>query len=198
MITQHATPPRFGTEPIEEQNDLFTLIDQTCADCGQAFQSSRKNKYCATCASLRTGQVGAATVECPACSIEHQIPILKPHKLCLSCSADMTMTLAMAQARYDDARAAFVERHERLMADYAHADEQLQTRYDAAVTLRNHGTLGDKQYTVEQARAAWAKALERGDDLAALLSQYDAATGAGDARQRSLEAVRAVEEAIEL
>jgi hypothetical protein len=182
----------------EDIDSLFTLIAQTCADCGQPFEASRRTPRCATCASLRTGQVGAATVVCPVCDIEHQIPILKPHKLCLSCSADMTMTLASARVRYDRAREAADALSVQLDADVAHADDATQARFAAAVALRITGRHGETTYTQTQVDAAWRRALEKGDTLSALLSLYDRAAAAALAVERAGAAMRAVEEAIEL
>lgn len=196
MIQHYAQPPLFGTEPVTD-DDLFTLRDQTCADCGAIFSTSRRALRCATCASLRTGQVGAATVVCPVCDLEHQIPILKPHKLCLSCSADMTMTLASARNRYDDAVFDANALSTRLDADVAHADEATRARFEAAVGMLATGQLGGRQLTTDQVAAAWAKALTKQDDLSPLLDLYDRAAAAALAQLRAAEAVRAVEEAME-
>ena len=185
------------SEQTLEQDNLFALVDQTCADCGTAFSTSRRTARCALCASLRSGQVGAATVECPACGVEHQVPVLAPTKLCGPCRLDPLLTLAGAQARLDAAREAWLAVDERLQADYAHADTKLQARYDAAVTLRNHGTLGEQRYTPAQVDAAWSRALGRADSLSALLARYDAAQAAALALKAAQQAVRAVEEAIE-
>lgn len=176
---------------LDEARDLFTLTRNTCDRCGAAFETGRPSRLCALCAGPR------ACVACPVCELEHDVPVLASHKLCKACAADMTMTLAMTQARLDDAHAAWLAADERLQADYAHADDATQARYDAAVTLRNHGELNGKHYTLEQARAAWEKALGRGDELAALLSLYDTAAIAAQGQQRLLDAVRAVEEAID-
>ena len=192
----HATPPLFGTQPLDDADDLFDLIKQTCADCGQSFQSSRHAARCALCASLRGGQVGAATVQCPACGIEHQIPIMKPHNLCLSCSADMEMTLAYARNRYDDAVSNANALSARLDADVAHADDATRTRFEAAVTMLATGRLGDRQLTTEQVRAAWDKALTKDDELSVLLALYDAAAAAALTQQRAAEVVSAIEKAM--
>lgn len=168
MITQHATPPKFGTQPVED-DDLFTLIPQTCADCQQPFAASRRAARCALCASLRNGQVGAATVVCPACGVEHQIAILAPHKFCPACVA--------AAAEADDLAA-------RLDADVAHTDDTTRARFEAAVALLQTGVLGERQLTTEQVRAAWQRAIDRADDLSPLLSRYDRATAAALAQLR--------------
>lgn len=183
---------------IDETDDLFTLIAQTCADCGQPFEASRRTPRCAICASLRTGQVGAATVQCPVCGIEHQIPILAPHKLCRLCAADMTATLTSAQQRYDLAREAADALSVQLDADVAHADERTQARFEAAVAMLETGRWGDLQLSVAQCRAKWDKAKAAGDALSALLGLYDRAARAALAVERAGAAVWAVEEASDL
>lgn len=193
----HATPPRFGTQPLDETDDLFDLIEQVCADCGQSFQASRRSPRCATCASLHTSKdVGPATVVCPACGIEHQIPILKPHTLCLSCSADMSMTLASARVRLEQARDAAQELTNRLLADVAHADEPIQVRYYAAIGLRTTGHYRGVSYDAPTRAQMWATALTK-EDLGPLLALYDRWDAAQAATVAAERAVTAVEEAIE-
>src|SRR5262245_2231246 len=188
----------FVQQPLDDDaDDLFALQTHTCADCGASFQTSRRAARCATCASLRTGPVGAATVVCPVCGLEHQIPILKPHKLCLSCAADMPMTLASARVRFDDAKETADALSTRLDADTAHADEATQARFAAAVQMLITGRWGDKQLTTAQCRAKWDAAIAKGDDLGALLTLYDQAAAAALVQIRAAEAVRVVEEAIE-
>jgi hypothetical protein len=179
----------------EDIDDLFALRPQTCADCGATFETSRRASRCALCASLRSGQVGPATVVCPVCDLEHQIPILAPHKLCGPCRVDLVMTLASARARLEDAQAAADRLSARLDADAAHADDATRARFEAAVTMLVTGQYGGRQLTVEQVKAAWAKAKARGDDLAALLALYDAAAAAALKQQRAAAAAAAAEEA---
>ena len=166
-----ATPPKVGTQPLEEDDDLFVLRSLVCVDCRQPFESSRYSARCAMCRSLRQGQVGPAKVTCPACEVEHKVSILAPHKLCPKCAADLTATerhiretLATAELRFQNALDAW-------NAAYAQATPEDQQRY----------------HTVEEARAAnapgfqakYRKALGKGDGLSALLrakEQCDAAT----------------------
>jgi hypothetical protein len=190
----HATPPRFGTEPIEE-DDLFALIAQTCADCGATFEASRRSARCATCASLRTGQVGPATVRCPVCDLEHAVPLLSETKLCAPCRVDLVMTLASARARRENAQAAADAAWSRLDAALGHADDRDRDRYDAARTLAETGSLNGRSYTEAQRTAAWQRALERGDGLSALLAAWDAWGAAAAALDRARAAMAAVEEA---
>jgi hypothetical protein len=163
----------------EEIDDLFTLTAQTCADCGEPFQSSRRAPRCALCSSLRTGQVGPATVQCPGCGVEHKIAILAPHKFCVTCG-DPATAYAKLQAVADELSA-------RLDADVAHADEQTRARFEAACAMLYTGRLGDRQLTTEQVRAAWQKAIDKGDDLSPLLVLYDRAAAAALAQQRAGE-----------
>lgn len=179
MISQHATPPRFGTTSIED-DDLFILIPQTCADCGQPFQTSRRNTHCATCTSLRAGQVGPATVMCPACRVDHQVPILAKHKLCGPCGADLVMTKMHLESTLNYAQCHTDEAWLRLDADLAHADEADRARYDAAMERAAEWPLTRWQ----RARDA---AIAKADGLAPLL----AARLAWDVAAATLDRVRA-------
>lgn len=181
----------------DDEDELFQLHTQTCTDCGQAFSTSRRAPRCALCASLRTGQVGAATAICPACNIEHQVPILAPHKLCKDCGADLELTKVDVLSRLREAHDAADALSAQLDADVAHADEGTQARFTAAIALRQTGQLGEQQYTQQQVDAAWARALGKADDLAPLLALYDRAQAAALAQVRAGEAVRAVAEAME-
>lgn len=176
---------------LDATADLFTLQSNVCDRCGATFETGRRSRFCALCAGPR------ATVQCPACDLTHEVPILAPHKLCLSCSADMEMTLASARVRFDQAKEQADALSVQLDADVAHADEKTRERFAAAVAARFTGQLGDRQLTTDQVSAAWAKALERGDDLSPLLDLYDRAQAAALAQLKAAEAVRAVEEAIE-
>jgi hypothetical protein len=197
MIQKHATPPRFGTMPLDDADDLFDLHPHTCADCGESFAtSSRTATRCASCASLRSGQVGPATVQCPACGKEHQIPVLSPTKLCGPCRLDPVMTLAACRARLDAAQAESDAAWERQIADLAHADEKDRARYDAAVELRTTGALNGKTYPPALRSAAWHNALAAADGLSPLLAGYDRWQAAVVALEAAQTALAAVEEAI--
>lgn len=185
-----------GAGILEDDDDdnLFTERTLVCQGCGATFTTTnpRQGMRCALCnAGLMV------KVICPACDIEHQIPILKPHKLCLSCSADMTMTLASARVRLERACEEALVVSVRLDADVAHADAATQARFEAAVQMLFTGQLAGRQLTIEQVRAAWSKACAKGDDLSALLALYDRAQAAALAQQRAEAAVQAVEEAVE-
>lgn len=162
MIQHYAQPPLFGTEPITDDDDLFDLIEQTCTDCGATFSTSRRATRCALCASLRSGEVGPATVLCPGCGVEHQVPVLAPHKLCKCCTVDLEMTAGALRARLDAAQAAADEAWERMDADLAHADDSDRARYDAAC-----------ERAAEWEADRWARArdaaIAKGDGLSPLL-----------------------------
>ena len=164
----------------ETPDDLFALTTHVCADCGQSFATSRGAKRCATCASLRTGAVGAATVVCPACQVEHQIPILAPTKLCQACRADPVMTrmtlesnLAYAQCHADEAWL-------KLDATLAHADPTDYARYDAACEKA-------AAWPSDRWQRARDAAIAKGDGLSPLL----AARLAWDDAATALDQVRA-------
>jgi hypothetical protein len=174
------TPPKFGTQALQEYDDLFDLKEYICADCRQPFQTSRHSLRCAMCQSLRQGQVGPATVICPGCDREHRIPVLAPHRLCPSCAADLDATerhiketLAAAELRFQNAIDAWT-------AAYAQADPCDQERY----------------HVVEEARAAnapgfaakYQKALMKGDGLSALLKAKEACDGVATQVQGRLTA----------
>jgi len=173
MIAQHATPPRFGTTPIQEGDDLFSLREQTCADCGALFETSRAAARCALCASLRSGQVGPATVLCPICGIEHQIPVLAPHKLCPVCVADPELCQANIAAdlqRAEDAYTDTLIAIEHVANDTTDADHE---RYNTAVEARRTGKIAGRQYSAAQIAASWARSLQAGDGLSPLLAAHD-------------------------
>lgn len=186
MIRKHATPPRFGTQPVDDdQDDLFALRDHTCTDCGQAFQTSRRAARCALCASLRTGQVGPATVQCPGCGVEHQIPILAPHKRCPACADPEVL-----RARLEQAEEAATAAYTRLDADYAHADDQDRARYDAACEARASGLWRGQARPASFFAQQWEAAITRNDGLSPLLR----ARLAWDDASATLERARAAVE----
>lgn len=167
---------------IDETDDLFTLTAQTCTDCGQPFESSRRSPRCALCASLRSGQVGAATVVCVACELEHQIPILAPTKLCGPCRLDPAITASSLRARLAAADAAYADTVARLDADLAHATATDVARYRAA--LSQEAAWGPERF----GRNVQA-AITRGDGLAPLLVALIASRQAHDAAGRIAEEV---------
>lgn len=164
----------------EEQDNLFTLTAQTCADCGSTFESSRRNTRCALCASLRTGQVGPAVVQCPACGLEHKVPVLAPHKLCVCCLSDLVLTKMSLESTLNAAQCRADEAWLRLDADLAHADATDRARYDAAC-----------EKAAEWDADRWARArdaaIAKGDGLSPLLT----ARAAWDEAATALDRVRA-------
>ena len=176
----------------QDIDTLFDLIEHVCTDCAQPFRSSaRAASYCALCASLRKGQVGPATVQCPACGLEHQVPVLAPHKLCRPCAADPELTAHALRARLEAAEAALDAATTRLDADLAHADAPDQARYEAAVEARGRGLWKGEARTPTFFAQQWAAAIARGDGLAPLLAArlaYDDAGAQWQAAQRQAEA----------
>lgn len=155
-------------------DDLFTLTAQTCADCGQSFEASRRSSRCAPCASLRTGQVGPATVACPACGLEHKVPVLAPHKLCACCLSDLVLTEGALRSRLAAADALYTDAATRLEADLAHADEKDAARYRAALAQ-------EEGWGPERFARNVAAAIARGDGLSPLLSSLLRMRAANDA-----------------
>ena len=137
--------------------DLFTLRTNICGDCGASFETSRPARLCALCAGPR------ATVACPACGLEHQVPVLAPTKLCGPCRVDPVMTRMSLESRLAAAQCRADEAWLRLDADVAHADAADRARYDAAC-----------EKAAEWSPERWAKArdaaIAKGDGLSPLLT----------------------------
>lgn len=154
----------------QDIDTLFALRTNTCARCGASFQTSRPARLCALCAGPQ------ATVGCPACGVEHRVPVLAPHKLCPPCLVDLDMTEAALRARLAQADAAYTEAATRLDADLAHADEADVARYQAA--LAQEAAWGPERFARNVAAA-----IAKGDGLSPLLRQLlamraaDAAAG---------------------
>lgn len=174
---QYATPPRFGTQPLDEGDELFALRRQVCADCGQVFETSRHSTRCATCRSLRAGLVGPCEVQCPACDTPHRVAVLAPHRLCPACMSDLDATAGRIQAAMQAAELAFEAAVERLTADYDHADVGDQQRYQAALAARE--TLPAATWS-----SAWQKAAEKGDGLSPLVLAKQNSDAAGELLER--------------
>lgn len=181
----------FQQQPLLDDPDgLFAaLIEQTCADCGAQFETSRRSTYCALCVSLRAGQVGPATVQCPGCGMEHQIPVLAPHKLCKCCVVDLEMTAGALRARLEQAEQALDEALTRLDADLAHANAGDHARYEAAVEARGSGLWRGEARPAAFFAQQWQTAIARNDGLSPLLRArlaYDAAGEAWETAQREV------------
>ena len=187
MITQHATPPKFGTTPIEEGDDLFLLQGQTCADCGNAFLTSQPASRCALCAALRSGQVGPATVLCSICGIEYQVPVLAPHKLCGVCAADLPLAASNIAADLQKAENAWNNAALFLNEALEDATEADRRRFDVAVAARETGKVAGRTYSAAQLAGSWARALVAGDGLSPLLAAHNALKEAAAAMKRTAE-----------
>lgn len=152
------------TLPAISQRDLFDLYDHTCADCGSLYQTShRRSTYCALCASLRTGPVGAATVVCPGCQVKHNIPILAPTKLCGPCRIDLDITASALRCQLDAAQHSADTAYDRLSAALAHATPEARVRYDGACERC-------VEWSTERWQRARDAAIAKGDDLSPLLA----------------------------
>lgn len=174
--------------PAADQLDLFALTAHRCQDCGTTFETSRHATRCATCRSLHAGLVGPCEVVCPACDAPHRVPVLAPHRLCPACMGDLDVTAGRIQAALQAAELAFEAAVERLTADYDHADEQDQRRYQAALAARE--TLPPAKWAT-----AWLRATEKGDGLSPLVQAKNSADAAGELLERLRRAACEVEEA---
>lgn len=181
----NATPPKFGTAPVEEGDEFFILRSLICVDCKQVFEASRHSLRCATCRSLRQGQVGPATVTCLVCDEEHQVPVLAPHRLCPTCAADLDATERHIRETLETAEQALTDAWEHWDADLAHSDDK--ERYAKVCAARVEGAAGFAE--------KYARALAKGDGLSALLKQSEAVAALITATERTRAwAERALEE----
>ena len=181
-----ATPPRFGTMPLEE-DDMFALRPQLCADCKKTFETSRSSDRCALCSATRAGVVGPATVLCPVCGVEHQVAILSPSKLCEVCKTDLVIAESNVRVDLENAESAYAAaliEMERA-ATAATADEV--ARYAKACEARAARLL--------HVEARWAKTITQGGALAALLVTHDAREVARQALDAARQVLREVEAA---
>jgi hypothetical protein len=160
-MTQYATPPRFGTQPIEGYaSDLAPItLEDALADPAALFDTPPPAR-----------RPILATVQCRVCGKDARIPILADAKICASCSADLPGQQAIIEATLDLATARSFNAELDLHALLADAGEQTLTRYQNAVALR--------EASDPRIAAAWAKALATGDALAALLAAHDAQVSA--------------------
>ncbi len=181
----NATPPKFGTAPIEEGDDLFDLKEYTCVDCKHPFQTSRHSARCAMCRSLRQGQVGPATVTCPVCELEHKVPVLAPHRLCSACASDLDATERHIRETLSTAEQALCNTVDAWDAAYNQADPEDRARYHNVCDARVWP--GDAEYKASFARK-YARALGKGDGLSALLRAKEACDAATEAVQSRLAA----------
>lgn len=119
-MTHAATPPRFGTQPLDDQDDLF--------------------------ASPRSGSGPALTarIVCAVCEKPAQIPVLASGKLCDHCRRDLSATAAhvaetlrLAQARRNDAG-------ETYEAEWAYADDTARDQLDRILAQRDSADFADR------------------------------------------------------
>lgn len=168
-MTQYATPPRFGTQPIEEYDSglsQITLAD-ALADPAALFDAPPP---------VRTPT--RARVICLVCGNEARIPILRDGKVCDTCLANLPGEQARIEAALDDATQRSFNADLDLHTLLADAHEQTAARYQNAVALRE---VGDPRIA-----AAWAKALAAGDGLSVLLAAHDTHIAAAQALNQLL------------
>lgn len=160
-MTQYATPPRFGTQPIEGYSaDLAQItLEDALADPAALFDTPPPVR-----------RPTLATVQCHVCGNEARISILADAKICDACLGDLPATKARLESELDTATARSFNAELDLHALLADAGDQTLTRYQNAVALRE---ANDPRIAV-----AWAKALAAGDGLAALLAAHDAQVSA--------------------
>lgn len=154
-MMQHATPPRFGTQPIDDEID--------------AFWAERP----------RRTPPATARITCAACDRPATIPVTAAGRLCDLCREDLELTLVDVLATWDRAVTALREATERFDADVAHADEQTQARYARVVAARQQAFDGALSQASFQQR--YSEALARGDALSALLRAEQALAQLGEA-----------------
>jgi hypothetical protein len=166
---QYATPPRFGTQPIEGySSDLAQItLEDALADPAALFDTPPP-----------TRRATRALVQCLVCGLEARIPILRDGKVCDACLGDLPGQRAIIEATLNAATQRSFNAELDLHALLADAGEQTLTRYQNAVALREAGD--------PRIAAAWAKALVGGDALAALLAAHDAQVSATAALSQAL------------
>lgn len=188
----HATPPRFGTQPIE-QTSLLTLLEitGTCRICGETFSTTDQDRQlcdahlveCINGAGIledddgdeidwdtprRTAAPPAmARITCAVCGTAAGIPITASGRLCPLCREDLDVTARRLQANIEQINATWRAALERWDADYTQADTRNQERYQAVVEAR--GKVHDGLIKRESYEARYNEALARNDGLTALL-----------------------------
>jgi hypothetical protein len=171
MITQYAKSPRFGTRPAPEgySADLppITEADALADPAPLSFERPAPR---------------LATIQCVVCGVEARIPILSSGKLCDLCRADLPLAESNVRADYEAALAA----HDRALVDLEQAeacaaDEEL-ARFQRALEAR---TADAPQWELR-----WAKTIQNGGGLGALLATHDTRLAAGQALTQALVRTR--------
>lgn len=108
-----------------------------------------------------------ARITCAACGVPATIPVTANGRLCSLCREDLDATAARIGANVEAINATRRAALERWDADYAHADERDQERYERVVEAR--GRVHDGLLKRENYEARAREALARGDGLTALL-----------------------------
>lgn len=189
-MTQYATPPRFGTQPVE-QASLLTLLEitGTCHICGASFTTTDSDRHlcdthlveCINGAGIledddeidwdtprrAAAPPAMARITCAACGTAASIPVTAGGRLCPLCREDLDTTAARIRANVEAINVTWRAALERWDADYAQADTRDQERYQAVVEARgkvHDGLIKEASYIQR-----FGEALARNDGLAALL-----------------------------
>lgn len=189
-MTQYATPPRFGTQPVE-QASLLTLLEVTgtCRTCGASFTTTDPDRRlcdahlveCINGAGIledddedeidwdrpRRTPPPTARITCAACGLAATIPVAAAGRLCGLCREDLDATEARIRANVEAINATWQFALVAWDADYAQASEFDQQRYQNVVEAR--GKVHDGLIKEASYMARYREALERNDGLAALL-----------------------------
>lgn len=140
----HATPPRFGTQPIDDEDEID-------------WDAPRRT----------AAPPAMARITCAACGTAAGIPVTASGRLCPLCREDLDVTARRLQANIEQVNATWRAALERWDADYTQADEKDQARYQTVVDAR--GKVHDGQIKRESYEARYNEALARNDGLTALL-----------------------------
>jgi hypothetical protein len=170
-MTQYATPPRFGTQPIDTDDD-------------DRFATPRRP---ATVTPI------LHAITCAVCGLPSKIGVGQPGDLCSSCRADLVLVRQHVELALEAARS----RLQVLVENFEHAvaaeSEQDQMRRQRVVDARVKVQAGS--ITAASFRSRWAEALAAGDGLSRILQAHAPyEQGCGEAERIELWAARAMSE----
>jgi hypothetical protein len=146
-MAQHATPPRFGTRPIDEDDDLFARV----AAASPADLQHR--------------------ITCVVCRLPSSIFVGAPGDVCNSCRLDPYLTRSHVEQTTELAR----NRLHMLIADFEKAlarESQVdQGRWKNVISVRVRAQKGE--LSTERFQFRWAEALALGDGLSRILRAHE-------------------------
>lgn len=140
----HATPPRFGTQPIDD--------DEIDWDAPRRAAAPPR----------------LARITCAACGAAASIPVTASGRLCGLCREDLDATAARLQANIEQINVTWHAALERWDAAKVQAGPDVLERYYERV-VEARGKVHDGQIKRESYEARYSEALARNDGLAALL-----------------------------